>query len=615
MRSSWQRGVLFAGALATAACAEVLDDEAASAPSWEEYRRAASREFEGETFYVANGDLRVTLAELRQDYDRKLAALREGDSGIAQTEQPSTVNQVGGIDDLWPVSMRRDLTYCVSDEFGANKARTIAEMAQATRDWERFGNFRFRYVPAHDASCNNTNPSIVFSVRPWTGGGACAFFPSGGGCVARTLVMNYGAFASGPVTSLGVYRHELGHILGLRHEHIRAPGTFCTEDTSWRAVTAYDSASVMHYPTCPGATNTGDLVITAQDAAGIRSLYGPSSAHGFAWVTSNGGVSSSYAFNSEGGTITATAGSPGSYTVQFGGLGGIGGNVQVVGYGGSSTRCKVSSWSGSWPGALSVHVACHAPNGAPQAADFVVQYARKDATIDGAGAYLWAEQPSTATYCPTSQYSWNSTGGVNCITRASAGTYDVALPGLTATGGTFQITAYGSAGEHCKIQSWGPSGGSQSARVLCFSPAGAPADTRFALSYFAPKEVAAFDYGAYAWASSSATSVYTPPSTWSYNSGTINGWPGCPGWLGAIEAGKASADPGSYYLWYEGLSAVGSAVHSTAYGTGPAYCKVQGWYSWGGGTRAQSQCYAADGTKVNSPYVGTYATRHVRGPC
>jgi hypothetical protein len=614
MKFSWQRGVMFAGVLA-AACSEV-PDQAASAPSWEQFKRAATREFNGETFYVADGDLRVTLDELRQDYDQRLAALLEGDTGIAQTEQSSTVNQVGGIDDLWPVGSRRDLTYCVSDSFGADKARAISEMAQATRDWERYGNFHFRYVPAQDASCTNANTSIVFSVQPWSGSGACAFFPSGGGCVERTLVMNFSAFATGAVTSQGVFRHELGHTLGLRHEHIRAPGTFCTEDSSWRAVTAYDSGSVMHYPWCTGATNTGDLVITPLDQAGIRSLYGPSSAHGFAWVTDTGIVSPDYSYNSAGGTITATVGATGFYTVSFGGLGGIGGDVQVVAYGQTSARCKVSSWGGSWPSTLSIGVACHTPGGTPQASAFVVQYARKDVTVDGAGAYLWAEQPSSAAYCPTNLYSWNSTGGVNCISRPATGTYDVTLPGLTATGGTFQITAYGSAGEHCKIQSWGPSGGGQFARVLCFGPTGVAVDTRFDLNYFAPQEVSVFDYGAYAWAHNPTASVYTPSTTYSYNSGYINGWPGCVGWLGAIEGGKASVDPGSYYLWYENLSATGSAVHSTAYGTGSAYCKVQNWFSPArGGTQAQTQCYAADGTKVNTTYVGTYATRLFRGPC
>src|SRR5262249_19869615 len=189
-----------------------------------------------------------------------------------------------------------------------------------------------------------------------------------------------------------------------------------------------------------------------------------------------------------------------------------------------------------------------ATNGTPQPSAFVVQSARKDVANDGGGAYLWAEQPSAASYCPTSMYSWSSTGGVNCITRPAIGTYDVTLPGLSATGGTFQITAYGSSGEHCKIRYWWPSGGGQYARVLCFNPAGAPVDTRFSLSYFAPQEVSVYDYGAYAWANDPVASPYTPLSTWAYNSGTINGWPGCVGWLGTIEAGKATADAGSYYL-------------------------------------------------------------------
>src|SRR5215468_10094647 len=154
MTFSWQRGLLVTGMLAAAGCA-VPDDKMARAPSWDEFKRAATREFQGETFYVADGDLRVTLDELRQDYDQRLAAFLAGDSGTAEAEQPSTVNQVNGVDDLWAVTARRDITYCVSDSFGADKARSIAEMAQATKDWERYGNFHFRYVPAQDAACDN----------------------------------------------------------------------------------------------------------------------------------------------------------------------------------------------------------------------------------------------------------------------------------------------------------------------------------------------------------------------------------------------------------------------------------------------------------------------------
>jgi hypothetical protein len=567
--------------------------------------------YEGRAIYVVEGDIAVTLDELRASYDRLVAWTRDeagGAGSIGSRRSPSTVNQVAGDDDLWGTSARRDLTYCVTDDFGAQKAQAVAEMDQATADWERIGNFNFRYVPAEDAACDNSNTNVVFSVRPWGSNGACAFFPSGSGCVPRTLVMNLDAFPMDAVTSQGVFRHELGHVLGLRHEHIRFPGTTCTENNSWRAVTPYDSASVMHYPWCPGATNAGDLFITPDDAAGIESLYGPSSTHGFAWVNSAAGVSASYRFNSEGGGVTATTGAVGSYTVTFEGLGGPGGDVQVVSYGSSNTRCKVSSWGGSWPGDLNVNVRCHQPDGTPQASAFVVQFARKNTTTDGAGAYLWADQQASASYCPSSTYSWSSTDGENCITRSGPGDYLVDLPGLGASGGTVQVTAYGSGGEHCKVQSWADLGADERVHVRCFSAAGAAADSRFTLHYFADEEVSAHDYGAYAWANDSTSASYTPSLAYSYGSS-------CQDELAAIEGGKVDATPGRYFLRYDTLSATQSAAHSTAYGSSSSYCKVEGWSAASGGAEVRTRCFASDGTPQDNRYVGTYATSLVRDPC
>jgi hypothetical protein len=78
------------------------------------------------------------------------------------------------------------------------------------------------------------------------------------------------------VRSIGVFRHELGHILGLRHEHVHpssgAPGS-CAEGGPWRSVTGYDKFSVMHYPWCNGVM-TSDLSITSADALGVNKLYG-----------------------------------------------------------------------------------------------------------------------------------------------------------------------------------------------------------------------------------------------------------------------------------------------------------------------------------------------------
>ncbi|WP_437502237.1 FG-GAP-like repeat-containing protein [Sorangium sp. So ce1099] len=250
-----------------------------SAPSWEEYRAAATKEFEGQVVYVIHGDAAVSLEELKAEYERIVESfLQQGsEEEVGASRQASTVNQWNGQDDLWPSAQAADLSYCVSLEFGADHQRAVNEMAAATLDWEAWGGYAFRYIGTQDSNCNNANPNVRFAVRPWDSGGACAFFPSGPGCVARTLVIDFDDLDTNPVygavTSVGVFRHELGHILGLRHEHVRVTPTWCSEDTNWRSVTGYDASSVMHYPWCPGAANTGDLLITNMDRAGINSLY------------------------------------------------------------------------------------------------------------------------------------------------------------------------------------------------------------------------------------------------------------------------------------------------------------------------------------------------------
>jgi hypothetical protein len=101
---------------------------------------------------------------------------------------------------------------------------------------------------------------------------ARAFFPNSSRS-GRNVLIDSSAFGNlGVWTLTGVLRHELGHTLGFRHEHTRLSSTGCYEDASWRALTNYDSSSVMHYPQCKG-TQTGDLVLTASDKSGARSLY------------------------------------------------------------------------------------------------------------------------------------------------------------------------------------------------------------------------------------------------------------------------------------------------------------------------------------------------------
>jgi hypothetical protein len=117
---------------------------------------------------------------------------------------------------------------------------------------------------------------VLFDVNPVNAGGqyiARAFFPSQSRYTRNVLIDN-SAFTSGGDPSLtGVLRHELGHTLGFRHEHTRPEAGTCFEDNSWRTLTTYDQASVMHYPQCNGISSWA-LELSAKDAQGAALLYG-----------------------------------------------------------------------------------------------------------------------------------------------------------------------------------------------------------------------------------------------------------------------------------------------------------------------------------------------------
>jgi hypothetical protein len=136
--------------------------------------------------------------------------------------------------------------------------------------------------------CDQNNANVDFAVMPTKRAGlvGCAANKMGWGssnCAEGVLLMQYGLFPlfeAPNATPVGFLKHELGHILGFRHEHPWAPsqggcGEFPTEsslDTTGRRLTAYDQTSVMHYPWCNGITAT-DLTISVLDGMGARTVY------------------------------------------------------------------------------------------------------------------------------------------------------------------------------------------------------------------------------------------------------------------------------------------------------------------------------------------------------
>ncbi|MCP3163489.1 matrixin family metalloprotease [Myxococcus qinghaiensis] len=240
--------------------------------TWEEFRASAVQDPEGK--WIFDMDQAVdSEEELRAYFDNNVVT----DEG--KNHDGLAVYNVGGgtaNDRKWSSTQKGSLTYCVSSTFGTtNKAKVVTAMNSATAAWEATASVNFVHSTSYDASCTASQAGVLFDVRPVNSGGqylARAFFP-GSARSGRNVLIDNTAFGSiSPWTLAGILRHELGHTLGFRHEHTRLSSTGCYEDAQWRALTAYDSASVMHYPQCRG-TQTGDLVLTSLDKTGARALY------------------------------------------------------------------------------------------------------------------------------------------------------------------------------------------------------------------------------------------------------------------------------------------------------------------------------------------------------
>jgi hypothetical protein len=346
----------------------------------------------------------------------------------------------------------------------------------------------------------------------------------------------------------------------------------------------------------------GDLVDDDGEGVAVHA-----NAFGFAWVNPQGSPDSSYDANTGGGAIIVQNPSTGIYVVTFQGLGGPGGNAQVVGWGTSNTRCKVQSWyqNGSDE---QVNVRCHTPAGGLINSGFVVRYGR----VSGwtyPSAYLWADQPSAPAYSPSAAYSHNSTGVANTITRAAVGTYTVNLPGLGGTNGNVLVSAHGTSSTHCNVLSWGSSPGNRPIEVRCWSTAGVPADSTFSLAFDGAGITGYNDVGAFAWAHDPTSASYSPSSDYSYDSGL---W-ACGN--GGNLAGRL--DTGRYFMRHTWVPAFDSTVHVTArsFPAAADYCKIESWIPWTSGVEVKTRCFDSSGSAKDSQYAESYYTTEVVGPC
>jgi hypothetical protein len=272
---------LLATLLATTALTGCMTGSDAEAPlTYEEFKAtyiSVTESPSGHDVIVYDWDQPLKSEDqVRALYDVYLDAKTAGETLSEATVNMTLYGQV----DVWPAAQAQNLTYCVSDAFGARKQQVVSAMSIATGDWTKASNgkLRWTYLPQYDAACNTATPT-TFDVNPKDGNNvyATAFFPSW--TRDQRSVYIHAPIWNGDFPPEGILRHELGHSIGLRHETTRTEavvkyGFHCFEDVFTRPVTAYDDNSVMATPACMGANVPNKaLSLSAGDVQGIQALY------------------------------------------------------------------------------------------------------------------------------------------------------------------------------------------------------------------------------------------------------------------------------------------------------------------------------------------------------
>lgn len=259
-----------------------LREEAEALPAYAELRQSLKKvEVDGEVLYLVESDVLLDEDQL------KLFVLQRESEERARRDapvpiEPDTIRLVGMERNGQPVRWRpgKRLSFCVLRRTFPTEAHYEAVLEatlEATREWENTCGVHFDYVSDVDLSNDKSPGEVLFPVRYFDSGGkfvAAGFFPTDPKKRRRLLIDP--TWFTTTFDRVGVLRHELGHVLGFRHEHIRsgAPPECPDENqTGTFDLTEYDPQSVMHY-LC-GQVGSKELKITALDRIGSRKLYGP----------------------------------------------------------------------------------------------------------------------------------------------------------------------------------------------------------------------------------------------------------------------------------------------------------------------------------------------------
>ncbi|PPL04279.1 matrixin family metalloprotease [Parapedobacter indicus] len=225
---------------------------------------------DGTVYYIVEGDLLLDDKELHQQFYR--------------VNKPQDSQKLVGITrngNILRIEDPTDIKYAIiKKSFSSSEyEKLVVYLKDATDDWSRVCNVAFNHVSRLDATLEvDDNPEeVTFIVRKMRtskrGLLASAFFPYDPKPERRMLITP--AFFQTSFEKTGILRHEIGHILGFRHEHIRSGApAICPKNESVDhtiELTDYDPQSVMHY-FC-GDAGTRELKLTKIDSIGASLVY------------------------------------------------------------------------------------------------------------------------------------------------------------------------------------------------------------------------------------------------------------------------------------------------------------------------------------------------------
>jgi len=263
--------------------------------TWEEFQNAATRMPNG--VYLFNGDEQVaSLDMLKKSYQEYVEQVNHEGSHSGLAKAALVVDRKFSWDNIWSVAARNNISYCIDNTFNASeKTALVSALNSAGSTWRSnlLNRIQFVYSSANDgSSCTNTNANVVFNVTRVDLPGA----PPGSWTVASspmpdfprqysTMSVDPAAFTSLTSAQLtGTMLHELGHILGFRHEFLQPTSSCATNRNGeisgtasspqypgFRFVTPSDISSIMNYDACNGGVYP--TALSAKDVSGALSLY------------------------------------------------------------------------------------------------------------------------------------------------------------------------------------------------------------------------------------------------------------------------------------------------------------------------------------------------------